>query len=154
MEPEWQAPLSSSSILPDQDDFPSLVCWPNHWQPESLELVEKKSSNKIHSFETILDNPYNEPLTTISLVSNVLSTTNPSNELEQTDKNKSSTPIPIMRQTLDEMKRNGLVSSVKSLSAPTKTTPFDHQRSARSVLEQLVFVFPDNVRRLLVGSKK
>ena len=48
--------------------------------------------------------------------------------------------------------------SAKNLSLKKKSTSFDDHRSARalgkSVLEHLVFVFPENVRRILTGPKK
>lgn len=49
-------------------------------------------------------------------------------------------------------------ASAKALSIKHKSTSFDDHRSTRaigkSVLEHLVFVFPENVRRILVGPKK
>ncbi|CAF1545895.1 unnamed protein product [Rotaria sp. Silwood1] len=51
----------------------------------------------------------------------------------------------------------GTLPSVKSLSIKHKSTSFDDHRSTRgigkSVLEHLVFVFPENVRRILSGPK-
>ncbi|CAF0813813.1 unnamed protein product [Rotaria sordida] len=51
----------------------------------------------------------------------------------------------------------GTLSSAKSLSIKHKSTSFDDHRSTRgigkSVLEHLVFVFPENVRRILAGPK-
>ncbi|CAF2778111.1 unnamed protein product [Rotaria sp. Silwood2] len=51
----------------------------------------------------------------------------------------------------------GTLPSVKSLSIKHKSTSFDDHRSTRgigkSVLEHLVFVFPENVRRILAGPK-
>lgn len=48
--------------------------------------------------------------------------------------------------------------SAKALSINHKSTSFDDHRSTRgigkSVLEHLVFVFPENVRRILAGPKK
>jgi len=50
------------------------------------------------------------------------------------------------------------LASTKSLSINYKATSFDDHRSTRgigkNVLEQLVFVFPENVRRILAGPKK
>ena len=52
----------------------------------------------------------------------------------------------------------GPLASTKSLSIKHKSTSFDDHRSTRgigkSVLEHLVFVFPENVRRILAGPKK
>ncbi len=52
----------------------------------------------------------------------------------------------------------GALTSTKSLSIKHKSTSFDDHRSTRgigkSVLEHLVFVFPENVRRILSGPKK
>jgi hypothetical protein len=52
----------------------------------------------------------------------------------------------------------GALTSTKSLSIKHKSTSFDDHRSTRgigkSVLEHLVFVFPENVRRVLAGPKK
>lgn len=52
----------------------------------------------------------------------------------------------------------GALTSTKSLSIKHKSTSFDDHRSTRgigkSVLEHLVFVFPENVRRILGGPKK
>ena len=52
----------------------------------------------------------------------------------------------------------GESASAKNLSLKKKSTSFDDHRSARalgkSVLEHLVFVFPENVRRILTGPKK
>ena len=49
-------------------------------------------------------------------------------------------------------------ASAKALSIKHKSTSFDDHRSTRaigkSVLEHLVFVFPENVRRILAGPKK
>lgn len=51
-----------------------------------------------------------------------------------------------------------VLTSTKSLSINHKSTSFDDHRSTRgigkSVLEHLVFVFPENVRRILAGPKK
>ncbi len=52
----------------------------------------------------------------------------------------------------------GTLTSTKNLSMKHKSTSFDDHRSTRgigrSVLEHLVFVFPENVRRILAGPKK
>ena len=52
----------------------------------------------------------------------------------------------------------GTSASAKALSIKHKSTSFDDHRSTRaigkSVLEHLVFVFPENVRRILAGPKK
>ena len=49
-------------------------------------------------------------------------------------------------------------TSARNLSIKHKSTSFDDHRSTRgvgkSVLEHLVFVFPENVRRILAGPKK
>jgi hypothetical protein len=55
----------------------------------------------------------------------------------------------------------GINLATKNLTNKHKTASFDdHQRSTqargigKSVLEHLVFVFPENVRKMLAGSKK
>ena len=52
----------------------------------------------------------------------------------------------------------GTLASGKNLSMKHKSASFDDHRSTRgvgkSVLEHLVFVFPENVRRILSGPKK
>lgn len=52
----------------------------------------------------------------------------------------------------------GTSASTKALSIKHKSTSLDDHRSTRtigkSVLEHLVFVFPENVRRILAGPKK
>ena len=52
----------------------------------------------------------------------------------------------------------GLSISAKNLSLKHKSNSLDDHRSTRgigkSVLEHLVFVFPENVRRILIGPKK
>ena len=52
----------------------------------------------------------------------------------------------------------GLSVSAKNLSLKHKSSSLDDHRSTRgiskSVLEHLVFVFPENVRRILIGPKK
>jgi hypothetical protein len=52
----------------------------------------------------------------------------------------------------------GTLASTKNPAIKHKSTSFDDHRSTRgvgkSVLEHLVFVFPENVRRILSGSKK
>ncbi|CAF1349761.1 unnamed protein product [Adineta steineri] len=51
----------------------------------------------------------------------------------------------------------GTLASTRNLSIKHKSTSFDDHRSTRgigkSVLEHLVFVFPENVRRILAGPK-
>ena len=45
MESEQHPPPSSSTLLSHQHDFSSLVSWPDHWQPESFEIITSNTSN-------------------------------------------------------------------------------------------------------------
>jgi hypothetical protein len=45
MESEQHPPPSSSTLLSHQHDFSSLVSWPDHWQPESFEIITTNISN-------------------------------------------------------------------------------------------------------------
>ena len=151
--------------LPEQD-FSSLVSWPHHWQPETIEIntqvVPGRNDSirqRAHSLQN--ENDHSCPDSQLStkeekfnLTTSTSTMSIANNHLIKTTTTTTTTTTTARTSSYDQSK----FLTRKHPSIKHKSTPFDEHRSApmisKSVLEHLVFVFPENVRRILAGSKK
>lgn len=151
-------------------------------RPKPVVTPSKKPSNIFHTTNNNLNMSSSNSasaLTNVSVVAPNFLVKNSSQQQRQTstsmasnmniihDKTRSNLSASTMSIPNKHLNRNqattmmasgSAFSSAKNLSMKHKSTSLDDHRSARgigkSVLEHLVFVFPENVRRILAGPKK
>ena len=147
-----------------EHDFSSLVSWPHHWQPETVEpttqvVPERHESMRQRAQSLQIENDHSCPDGQLSSKDQEeeFNLTTSTSTMSITNNHLIKT-TPTMRTTTATSHDQSKYLTRKHPSIKKKSAPFDEHRSApmlgKSVLEHLVFVFPENVRRLLAGSKK
>jgi len=153
------ATLSTISVTCDTDTPTRLL----HTRPQQSPVTQNTTTNLTTSVLTNVSinspsafNNHQQDKTSMSTLSEM----NIPHEKSNIASSASTMSIPnkhLIKATTTDAGGGRLIST-KSLSIKHKSTSFDDHRSTRevgkSVLEQLVFVFPENVRRILAGSKK
>jgi hypothetical protein len=152
------ATLSTISVTCDTDTSTRLL----HTRPQQSSIMQNTTTNSVLTNVSINSSSafsnHQQDKTSMSTLSEM----NITHEKSNIASSASTMSIPnknlIKATTTTTGAGGGRLTSTKSLSIKHKSTSFDDHRSTRevgkSVLEQLVFVFPENVRRILAGSKK
>ena len=158
------ATLSTISVTCDTDT--SIKSRSSRPPQPVVVTPSKKSSNLFRTTNNMTASNSTSALTNVSIVrSNFVN--NPSQKQRQTSSSMTSdinvihdktNKHLIKTQATTMMASASALSSARNLSMKHKSTSLDDHRSTRglgkSVLEHLVFVFPENVRRILAGPKK
>jgi hypothetical protein len=175
------ATLSTISVTCDTDTSTRPRNTRHQQSPSKKAVISNNNIATSHSSSTLTNVSMNPPPTSFrnhyqykpsgnssSSLSTSLTTTSGMNIIhEKATLSSSSSTIAIPNKHLIKNAGGagavgGSALSTKSLSNKHKATSFDdhHHRSnqnrgiGKSVLEHLVFVFPENVRRMLTGPKK
>lgn len=147
---------SHEQPLPEQD-FSSLVSWPHNWQPEIVEINTQvvpgrhdSIRQRAHSLQN--ENDHSCPDSQLSTKEEKFNLTTSTSTMSIKNNHLIKTPATTTSYDQSEYLTR------KRLSIKHKSTSFDEHRPVpmigKSVLAHLVFVFPENVRRILAGSKK
>jgi hypothetical protein len=157
------ATLSTISVTCDTDT--SIRARNNNTSKKSSTMLNTMNNIAASHSTSALTNASVNPPSTLSNHQRRKTSMSTSSEIniihEQSNITSSASTMSIANKRLIK-KTTGAVggtsTSTKSLSVKHKSSSFDDHRSTRvigkSVLEHLVFVFPENVRRILSGPKK